>query len=461
VLRPSTKAVDAALLLARAVTPEPMRPGWPDALAMSRSVLPYRGLLSVDERMAHAAARPVIVPETIVCDHGKAFLSQAFRSACRALGVTVQPAHPNTPTDKPVVERTLGSVATLFAQHVRGYVGSSVERRGANAEQDAAWPMAALQDLLDEWIVACWQNRPHDGLRDPLTPGRALSPNEKYAALVEIAGYVPVALSPHDYIELLPVTWRVINSYGVKINHRVYDSAALNPCRRQDSGVRARKALWEVRYDPYDISRIWIRNHHHNGPGERQHDRQGDPGSQNSRDGEWITAVWTHLRAAPMPFGEQAWEQARKVLARRGQDPVTEHEIAQAARELLDRAERGPADSTTNDATTNRTITNGSRHRMEGGERAGQRVAGRTRATSAATWPRPVHTSEPEPADAPELVEPAELVEPVEPAEVAPLPEVGAFAGVNKQNEEPDAPGLAKVIPLPVFDAREEAEKWW
>lgn len=27
VLRPSTKAVDAALLLARAMTPEPMRPG--------------------------------------------------------------------------------------------------------------------------------------------------------------------------------------------------------------------------------------------------------------------------------------------------------------------------------------------------------------------------------------------------------------------------------------------------
>ncbi|WP_242433164.1 TnsA-like heteromeric transposase endonuclease subunit [Streptomyces sp. Root264] len=32
VLRPSTKAVDAALLLARAMTPEPVRPGWSDAL---------------------------------------------------------------------------------------------------------------------------------------------------------------------------------------------------------------------------------------------------------------------------------------------------------------------------------------------------------------------------------------------------------------------------------------------
>ena len=56
--------------------------------------------------------------------------------------------------DKPVIERTLGSVATLFAQHVAGYVGPSIERRGKNAEQAAAWSMAGLQALLDEWIVA-------------------------------------------------------------------------------------------------------------------------------------------------------------------------------------------------------------------------------------------------------------------------------------------------------------------
>ena len=92
VLRPTTKSVDASLLLARTVTPEPMRPGWADALAMSHSVLPHRRLLDLDDRLAHAAARPVIVPETIVCDRGKAFISDNFRSACRMLGINVQPA---------------------------------------------------------------------------------------------------------------------------------------------------------------------------------------------------------------------------------------------------------------------------------------------------------------------------------------------------------------------------------
>ena len=46
----------------------------------------------------------------------------------------------------------------------------------------------------------------------PAHPGRAFTPNERYAALVEAAGYVPVALGPQDYIELLPAQWRAVNA---------------------------------------------------------------------------------------------------------------------------------------------------------------------------------------------------------------------------------------------------------
>ncbi|WP_349675497.1 Mu transposase C-terminal domain-containing protein [Pseudonocardia sp. EC080625-04] len=360
VLRPTTKAVDAALLLARAVTPEPMRPGWTDALRMTRSVLPHESLTSIDTRLAHAAARPVIVPETIVCDHGKAYLSATFRSACRSLGISLQPAHPDTPTDKPIIERTLGSIATLFAQYVAGYVGRSVEHRGHRAEQEAVWSMTELQALLDEWIVAVWQNRPHDGLRDPLTPGQALTPNERYAALVAVAGYVPVPLGHDDYIELLPVSWRAINSYGIKLGRRRYDSAALNPYRGQTSGVEAKNGRWEVHHDPYDISRLWVRNHHDEAP-------------------RFLEATWTHLRTTPVPFGEHIWAHAREILAARGRDPVTEAEIAEAAARLLDTAAYGPD----RPELSGRPTTGSTRTR---------RIVGRTRATAGdrpARTPRP------------------------------------------------------------------------
>jgi hypothetical protein len=36
-------------------------------------------------------------------DHGKVFVSDTFVSACRMLGVSVQPARAYTPTDKPRV----------------------------------------------------------------------------------------------------------------------------------------------------------------------------------------------------------------------------------------------------------------------------------------------------------------------------------------------------------------------
>ncbi|WP_255293173.1 Mu transposase C-terminal domain-containing protein [Streptomyces niveus] len=260
VLRPTTKAADASALLARSITPETMRPGWPQALRMSRSVLPHRRLLALDERLEQAAARPVIVPETIVCDHGKVFISHNFGASCRFLGVSLQPTHKASPFEKGVIEKTLGSVATLFAQFVAGYTGRSVERRGRHVEDGPLWSLPELQDLLDEWIVTVWQNRPHDALRDPSAPKRAFSPNEKYAMLLESCGYVPAPLSGEDYVELLPERWHAINAYGIRLKRRTYDSPELNPLRRRHSGVAERKGLWEVHYDPYDISRIWVRD---------------------------------------------------------------------------------------------------------------------------------------------------------------------------------------------------------
>ncbi len=383
VLRPTTKAVDASVLLARTVTPEPMRPGWPEAMRMSASALPFRRMLSIDERLEHAAARPVIIPEVIVVDHGKVFISESFKASCAFLGISFQPARKATGTDKPHIERMLGSVATMFAQYVSGYAGRSAEHRGRGTEGKAVWSMPELQDLLDQWLIAEWQNRPHDGLRDPLHPGRAFTPNEKYAALTETAGYVPLALPPGDHVELLPATWRAVNAYGIKISRRIYDGKELNPLRMQHSGVTARKGLWEVHYDPYDISRVWVRDHWNGG---------------------WITVFWAQLHRVAAPFGELAWDHARKLLP-----AATEAELADAVEDLLTRAGQGPGDLDVPAAAAKRD----------------RRVAGRTRAV------RPAVPAEPGPEEEPAAEEP------------------GGEAG------SPSA-----TVPMPIFDPFREAEKW-
>jgi transposase InsO family protein len=382
VLRPTTKSADASVLLARALTPEPVRPGWPEALRMSRSALPYERLLVIDDRLEHAAARPVIVPDTLVIDHGSVFVSAAFRSACRHLGISIQPAHLGSGAEKGHIERHFGTVASLFSQFASGYAGRSPDRRGRHVEDQPLWSMAELQELLDEWLLL-WLNRPHDGLRDPEHPGRAFTPNEKYASLVETAGYVPVALSPDDYVELLPAEWRAVNAYGIKLNWRTYDreDGGLDQLRLVLSGVRERGNLWEIRHDPYDVSRIHVR-----GP-----------------DG-WITAFWKHLNRVPMPFGELAWDHVRRGLGR----GASEEEIADAVAALLRRASKGP-EQDGKPALSKRD----------------RRVAARTKAAA----PR---EAEPEPGS-PQPDVAAEQAEENEPlAKVIPMPIFDPFAEADK-----------------------------
>ncbi|ORB70314.1 hypothetical protein BST44_23955 [Mycobacterium scrofulaceum] len=42
----------------------------------------------------------------------------------------------------------------------------------------------------------------------------------------------------------------------------------------------------EVHHDPYDLSRVWVRNRH---------------------DDAWLAATWTHLRISPVPCGVALW----------------------------------------------------------------------------------------------------------------------------------------------------------
>lgn len=356
VLRPvGTKAVDASLLLARMLVPEPMRPGWAMALRMAASRLPHARLVNIDARMELAAAKPVIVPDTIVIDGGKVFISETFTRACERLGISVQKARPRTPTDKAIVEATFGSINTLFCQHLLAYTGSNTGRRGPGVDGQAAWTLPELQDLLDEWLIAGWQHRPHDGLRDPYFPQRAMSPNDKYTSLVAAAGYLPLTLAGEDYLELLPVAWRTINDYGIRIDYRTYDSTELGSWRRQHSGITAKKGLWEVHYDPYDLSQVFVRT-----------------------PGGWVVVPWTHQAMVSAPFADFTWRHARVLAAQAGLDDANETDVARVLDDLLTRAQHGPAD------------------------RRSQRIAARTKVATTGHRPPPIEPPAPDgqPGDA-------------------------------------------------------------
>ena len=75
--------------------------------------------------------------------------------------------------DKATIERTFGSINTLFCQHVAGYTGRDVTRRGSSIESQELWPLADLQELLDEWVIAGFTDRTSEcPCRSPEPAGR-------------------------------------------------------------------------------------------------------------------------------------------------------------------------------------------------------------------------------------------------------------------------------------------------
>ena len=128
--------------------------------------------------------------------------------------------------------------------------------------------------------------------------------------------------------------------------------------------------------------------------------------------------------SVPLPFGELAWDHVSEQLAGQGRSDATELERAQAVDDLLRRAYHGPPD----DPGTGAAGTARPQRRPSARDR---RVAARTRAATAAAGRTP---GGPVPAgtrDAPETPQ--------------------------QDSGEP----VAKVIPLGIFNAHEEAKKRW
>ncbi|MFI6567039.1 transposase [Streptomyces sp. NPDC050534] len=315
VLRPAgSKLTDVAVLLAQMMTPMVMRPGWPACLSMAASVVPHERLAAVDERLKDAAARPVIMPQTVVVDQGKVFISPATQAACESLGISLQPVPPANGPAKAHEERSFGSINSLFCQWLPGYTGSHVGERGSKVEQEPLHTAAEIQALWEEFLIH-WHHRPHDGLRHPLMPKKALTPNQMWAALLPVTGYVPVPLTSDDFVEMLPEDWRPITDRGIRFDYRTFDDPCLNDHRGQDSGERSQNGLWEIHHNPYDPVRIWVRL------------------PEGFRELPWI-----HATSVEHLFTHHVWEHICKTVERTGSREEHEAELALALNDFLKRA---------------------------------------------------------------------------------------------------------------------------
>jgi transposase InsO family protein len=310
----STKAVDVAGVLYEMVAPprEP-RHGREDGSGC------YHGVPEqlVFTEAAPDAARPACAPETLVIDHGRAFLSAHVIGVCTRLGISIQPAQPKKPTDKPTCERFFRTLREGLIQHLPAYKGPDVYSRGDHVEDAAFFYLHELEDIVRDWIASVYQRTRHEGLVVPEWPRLGLSPAEMHRVGVARAGLLRIPATPELAYDFLQVEYRTIQHYGIEVGGLRYDGPVLNGYRNTTSpygGVHAGK--WPVRVNPDDVRYIWF---------------------QDPADLSWYRLEWEHAAMLGTPFSGEAARYARLLAARSDRWP----DAGQALRELLERWDKG------------------------------------------------------------------------------------------------------------------------
>lgn len=313
----STKAIDVAGVLFEAVTGRSSgRPalgpvhGLPDHLVFAES---------------GSDSEIWCPPETLVIDHGKAFLSAHVIGVCARLGISIQPAQPRKPTDKPTVERFFRSLREGLVQHLPAYKGPDLHSRGEGLEEQAFLFLHELEDVIRDWITTVYHPTDHDGLAVAEWPNLAMSPNDMFALGIAKSGLLRIPVEPELALQFLRVVKRTIQHYGAEIDGRRYNGPALDGYRNAPSpygGLDGGKWLFRVNDD--DVRYAWF---------------------QDPDDGRWHQLDWEHAPMLGTPFSDEAARYAR-ILARRTDrfaDPAEALAKVLArwnAGEVLDRRER-------------------------------------------------------------------------------------------------------------------------
>jgi transposase InsO family protein len=317
----STKAVDAAATLYQAYRPRPAGRDWPAHAVWPEHGVPRSVLIDRDAITGPivGVASPVIVPETIVVDHGKIYVSEHLTSVCNRMGISIQPARLRTGRDKGPVERFFRTIREDLLQALPGYKGPDVHSRGLDPESEAFFYLDELEAIIREWVGLVYHQRPHDGLVDPYLPALRMSPAQMFEHGMRRAGYIEAPRDPYLAYEFLATKWRTIQHYGVEIDSRRYSGGILREYGDKTSPYRRsrKKNEWPFQVDPDDVTRIYFRD----------------------LEGCWHALTWEHAPSLEMPLSEDALAFARKLAASRYRYPDDRIAIA----DLLERWKIGLA----------------------------------------------------------------------------------------------------------------------
>jgi transposase InsO family protein len=295
----STKAIDAAAVLYQSFRPMPPGPDWPDDAVWPPHGIPKSVLVEHDalDPASALAATPAIVPETIVVDHGKIYVGETLTSACRQLGISIQPARIREGRDKGPVERFFRTIREGFLQELPGYKGPDLFSRGAAPEKDAFFFIDEMESLLREWVATVYHRREHDGIGEAGLWALRMSPTQMFEHGLARAGYIEAPRDPCLAYQFLDIAWRTIQPSGVQINNRVYRASVLVDYVGTKSPYKHRKGEWPIHINPDDIRQVYFF--------DLKHTRR------------WHVLVWTEAGLLRGPMTEDGLAFARQLAKKK------------------------------------------------------------------------------------------------------------------------------------------------
>lgn len=196
------------------------------------------------------------LPETIVVDNGRDFISANFESFLMAMGVNLRLRPAGQPRHGAVLERMFGRLHTEYIHNLAGNTKATKNVRMTTGKHlpvnFAEWTLEALYAGIDYWAFDFYDNHVH--------PVLGCSPREAFLRGLREGGARPMRqiLFNQDFlIATCPMAERcgvrqVHPQTGVKVNDEFYWSPEF-----RDPRVAGQRLV--VRYDPWDMTSVYVR----------------------------------------------------------------------------------------------------------------------------------------------------------------------------------------------------------
>ncbi|CAB3975258.1 integrase catalytic region [Burkholderia aenigmatica] len=196
------------------------------------------------------------LPEFIVVDNGRDFMSVAFESFLRAMGTHLRFRPAGQPRHGAVLERMFGRLNTEYIHNLAGNTKATKNVRtvtGSHLPQKLAeWTIGALYHGIQHWAWEFYDENIHPALqespREAFVRGMRENGKRHQTHLQFNRDFLIATCPPVDRTG----TRQIHRQRGVKVDQRFYWNEAFNSAVVHGESV-------PVRYDPWDASSVYVR----------------------------------------------------------------------------------------------------------------------------------------------------------------------------------------------------------